>query len=86
MRRFDKTETKRWCRFAFGSSTNFRKGFSVVDGFSLGEIRTGHYTVRLSPLKTGQDRVTVQLNAINNQGQPYVSTIHFNVEVVEGEF
>ena len=86
IKRFDKSDTKRWCRFSFGGSTNYRRGFTVVDKFSLGELRTGYDNVRISGLKTGKDRVTVQLNAINNRGEPYVSTIHFNVEVVEGEF
>jgi hypothetical protein len=86
MRRFSKSEVKRWCGFKFKTSLNYRKGFKIVDSFALGEIRTGHDYVRLSPLRTGQDRVTVQLNGINNRGQSYVSTIHFNVEVVEGEF
>ncbi|MCE2933292.1 MAG: hypothetical protein LW833_10110, partial [Hyphomicrobiales bacterium] len=67
-------------------STNYRRGFTVVDGFSLGELRTGYDNVRISGLKTGKDRVTVQLNGIDKFGQNYVSTIHFNVEVVEGEF
>lgn len=86
IKRFDKSQTKRWCRFSFGPSTNYRRGFTVVDGFSLGELRTGYDNVRISGLKTGKDRVTVQLNGIDKFGQNYVSTIHFNVEVVEGEF
>jgi hypothetical protein len=86
MKRFDKSEKKRWCLFNFGTSTNARKGFTVLDGFSLGEIRTGVDWVRLSALKTGQDRVTVQLHGVNQWGKSYASTINFNVEVVEGDF
>lgn len=86
MRRFEKTEVRRWCRFSFGPSVNERRGFKVLDGFSLGEMRTGHDNVRVSPLRTGRDHITVQYQGVSNRGEAYLSTIHFNVEVVEGEF
>lgn len=86
IKRFDKKEVKRWCRFSFGGSTNARKGFTIVDGFSLGEVRSGVDWVRVSGLKTGRDRFTVQLHGVTNRESNYTSTIHFDVEVVEGEF
>ena len=87
VKRFDKKEVKRWCRFSLGgSSTNARKGFTIVDGFSLGEVRTGVDWIRISGLKAGKDRFTVKFHGVTNSGSDYASTIHFDVEVVEGEF
>lgn len=86
IKRFLKSEEKRWCLFNFATGTSARKGFKTIDGFSLGELRTGIDNVGISGLKTGRDRVTVQLQGLDKWGRDYVSTIHFNVEVVEGEF
>lgn len=84
--RFNKSEKKRWCTFSLGSSLNAQKGFRIADGFSLGEIKTNTSKVIISGQKLGRDRVTVLRDGVDRYGKNYVSTIHFNVEVVEGEF
>jgi hypothetical protein len=80
VKRFDKKEVKRWCRFSFGGGTNARKGFTIVDNFSLGEVKTGLDWIRISGLKTGKDRFTVKFHGVANDGSDYASTIHFDVE------
>lgn len=86
IKRIAKSEKNRWCRFSLGSSLNAQKGFRVVDGFSLGEVKTNVSSVIISGQKLGRDRVTVLRDGIDHTGKAYTSTIHFDVEVVEGEF
>lgn len=86
IKRTAKSETKRWCTFSLAGSLNAQKGFRVADGFSLGEIKTSISSVTISGQKLGRDRVTVLRDGIERTGKNYTSTIHFDVEVVEGEF
>ncbi|PTM41109.1 hypothetical protein [Bosea sp. 124] len=87
MRRVDITESKRWCRLAYRTGRDMFRKVVVMKGFDLGELRTGRYSLRFSPLRTGTGTVIYEMHGrAGDTNQPFISRVVMTVQVVEGEF
>jgi hypothetical protein len=87
MRRADISDQKRWCRLAYHAGRDIFTRVVVTKGFDLGEMRTGRYSLRFSPLRTGTSTVVYEMHGrAGDTNQPFVSRVAMTIQVVDREF